>query len=161
MHVIYLARCSPIRQFSRSCAGYHAPKSAVCARESSLGVQVFVLIASKHLILDTYGDDPTLAASSNILYDNYFAANITTKTATYGLRISASCASFLPVGFAVFGSFSKELRALLFDRFTRTIFKRERTKLFLAADLFLASGSITSTYGLQCVCQCLLCRSLL
>jgi hypothetical protein len=65
MHVIYLARCSPIRQFSRSCAGYHAPKSAVCARESSLGVQVFVLIASKHLILDTYGDDPTLLAQTS------------------------------------------------------------------------------------------------
>jgi hypothetical protein len=35
------------------------------------------------------------------------------------------CATFLPLGFPVFGSFSKELCAL-FDRFTTIIFEREQ-----------------------------------
>jgi hypothetical protein len=50
----------------------------------------------------------------------------------------------------VFGSFSKELRAL-FDRFTRIYSNVNKT---LSVDLFLASGSIILTYGLQCVCLC-------
>jgi hypothetical protein len=64
-------------------------------RESAPGVtglpaDGIILLAdedcSKDLILDTYGCDPTLvtslAASSNILFDNVFAANITTKNAS-------------------------------------------------------------------------------
>jgi hypothetical protein len=39
--------------------------------------------------------------------------------------INPSCATFLPLGFTVFGSFSKELCAL-FDRFTTIIFEREQ-----------------------------------
>jgi hypothetical protein len=88
---------------------------------------------SNDLILDTYGCDPTLvtslAASSNILYDNVLAANITTKNASYLSCINPSCATFLPLGFTVFGSFRMEFRAL-FDRFTSIIF-RTRTGFFL------------------------------
>jgi hypothetical protein len=84
---------------------------------------------SKDLILDSYGCDPTLVtsltASSNILFDNVFAANITTKNASYFPCINPSCATFLPLGFILFGSFSKELRTL-FDRFTTIIFEREQ-----------------------------------
>jgi hypothetical protein len=126
-------------------------------RESSPGVtglraDAIILLAdedcSKDLVLDTYGADPTLvsslAASSN-LYDNVSAANITTKTATYGPHINASCATFLPLGFTVFGSFSKELRAL-FDRFTRTIFEREQ-------DSFCRSLSSIRKYYLKNMCM--------
>jgi hypothetical protein len=119
-------------------AGFHAPKGDVCLRESAPGViglraDGIILLAdedcSKDLILDTYGCDPTLvtslAASSNILFDNVFAANITTKNATYLPCINPNCATFLPLGFSIFGSFSKELRAL-FDRFTTIIFEQEQ-----------------------------------
>jgi hypothetical protein len=119
-------------------AGFHAPKGDVCLRESAPGViglraDGIILLAdedcSKDLILDTYGCDPTLvtslAASSNILFDNVFAANITTKNAKYLPCINPNSATFLPLGFTLFGSFSKELRAL-FDRFTTIIFEREQ-----------------------------------
>jgi hypothetical protein len=100
---------------------------------------------SKDLILDAYGCDPTLvtslAASSNILFDNVFAANITTKSASYLPCINPSCATFLPLGFTVFGSFSKEFRAL-FDRFTTIIFKREQ-------DFFCRSLSSIRKYYLN------------
>jgi hypothetical protein len=89
-----------------------------------------------------------LTTTANILFDNVFAANITTKNATFrrGCRteecakrsdrvfhyalsylplINPSCATFLPLGFTVFGSFSKELCSL-FDRFTTIIFEREQ-----------------------------------
>jgi hypothetical protein len=42
---------------------------------------------SRDLLIDTFGCDPTLvnslAASSNILFDNVFAADISTKNAKY------------------------------------------------------------------------------
>jgi hypothetical protein len=106
---------------------------------------------SKDLILDTYGADPTLvsslAASSNILYDNVYAANITTKTAAHGPHINASCDTFLPLGFTAFESFSMHCSTdspELYSNVNKT----------LSVDLFLASGSIILTYGLQCVCVC-------
>jgi hypothetical protein len=119
-------------------AGYHAPKGDVCERETTpalkgLRADGIILLGdedySKDLLIDTYGADPTLAsnlqASSNILYDKVFAANITTKTNKYGPHINPLCATFLTLGFTVFGSFSKELRSVL-DRFTQTIFEREQ-----------------------------------
>jgi hypothetical protein len=119
-------------------AGFHAPKGDVCVREASdtvtgLRGDGIILLAdedcSKDLIIDTFGADPTLvsflAASTNILYDNVFAAGITTKTNLYGPHINPNCATFIPLGFTVFGSFSKELRTL-FERFTKIIFEREQ-----------------------------------
>jgi hypothetical protein len=61
---------------------------------------------SKDLLIDTYGADPT-------------------KTNKYGPHIKPLCATFLTLGFTVFGSFSKEPRSV-FDRFTQTIFEREQ-----------------------------------
>jgi hypothetical protein len=120
----------------------------VCVRENSPGVtglraDGIILLAdedcSQDLILDTNGVAPTLvsslAASSNILYDNVFAANITTKTAICGPHIiNTSCVTFLPLGFTVFGSFSKELA--LFHRFNKTIYSNVNKTL--SADLFPA-----------------------
>jgi hypothetical protein len=115
---------SAVREVSRTrCwAGFHAPKGDVCLRESAPGVTglradgIILLACSKDLILDTYGCGPTLvtslAASSNVLFDNVFAANITTMNASYLPCINPSCATFLPLGFIVFGSFSEEFRAL-------------------------------------------------
>jgi hypothetical protein len=77
-------------------AGFHAPKGDVCLRGSAPGVTGFradgiILLAdedcSKDLLIDTFGCDPTLvtslAASSDILFDNVFAADITTKNAKH------------------------------------------------------------------------------
>jgi hypothetical protein len=110
----------------------------VCLRETAPGVtglraDGIILVAdedcSKELLIDTFGCDPTLvssfAASSNIFFDNVFAADITTKNAKYLPVINPSCVTLIPIGFTVFGSFSKELHAL-FDRFTGTIFEQEQ-----------------------------------
>jgi hypothetical protein len=115
-------------------AEYHTPKGDVCERETTpalkgLRADGIILLGdedcSKDLLIDNYGADPTLVsnlqASSNLLYDKVFAANITTKTNKYGPHINPLCATFLTLGFTVFGSFSKELR-FVFDRFTQTIF---------------------------------------
>jgi hypothetical protein len=91
-------------------AGFHAPKGDVCLRESAPGViglraDGIILLAdedcSKDLIIDTYGCDPTLvtflAASSNILFDNVFAANIITKNATYSHASTSTVPPFYPL----------------------------------------------------------------
>jgi hypothetical protein len=119
-------------------AGFHAPKGHVCLRESAPGViglraDGIILLAdedcSEELFVDTFGCNPTLvtslAASSNILFDNVFAADIATKNAKYLPVINPNCATFITLGFSVFGFFSKELREL-FDRFTTTIFEHEQ-----------------------------------
>jgi hypothetical protein len=123
-----------VLQFFKSLArdaGFYAPKGDVCLRETAPGVtgllaDGIILLAdedcSKALLIDIFGCDPTLASSSNILFDNVFAANITTKNAKYLPVINPSCTTFMSLGFTVFGCFSKELRAL-FDRFTRSIFE--------------------------------------
>jgi hypothetical protein len=119
-------------------AGFHAPKGDVCLRGSAPGVTGFradgiILLAdedcSKDLLIDTFGCDPTLvtslAASSDILFGNVFAADITTKNAKYLHVINPNCATFITIGFTVFGSFSKELRALI-DLFTTTILNKSK-----------------------------------
>jgi hypothetical protein len=64
----------------------------------------------------------SLAASSNILFDNVFATHITTKNVKY---LNPSCANFHTHWIRCLWPFSKELRALL-DRFTRTIFEHKQ-----------------------------------
>jgi hypothetical protein len=63
-----------------------------------------------------FGRNPTLvssmAASSNIVFDNVFAADITTKNAKYLPVINPCCAMYIPIGFTVFSFFGKELCAL-------------------------------------------------
>jgi hypothetical protein len=106
-------RCSPLCPVSRTRCWLQCPQRR-CVSESSPGVTSLAdEDCSKDLIMDTCGADPTLvsslAASSNILNDNFFAAKITTKNATYGPHINTSCATFLPLSFTVFDSLSQEL----------------------------------------------------
>jgi hypothetical protein len=149
-----------ILQFVKSLArgaGFYAPKGDVCLRETAPGVtgllaDGIILLAdedcSKALLIDIFGCEPTLASSSNILFDNVFAANITTKNAKSTPVVPLSCPlDSLSLAASVRNS-------VLYSADSLELFSNESK--IPSADSFPVSESIISTCGLRCVYLCLL-----